>query len=369
MEIKKTKIAYLSSSVSWGGLEMNQLRNAVWMHERGHEIIVLCVENSPFAHQALQYNLYCVFIQRQRKYYDFKAAFKLRTIIRTEGIQTLIIRDTRDMSLAASTKFLSPSSSFKLAYFMEMQLGVQKTNLLHTIRFSFIDVWSCPLHFLEKQVHTMTRFNKAKTRVIPSGLELSNFSSDLSKKAARAALNLPEEKIILGLIGRFDPQKGQLLLLEALEKIQDTRVCVCLLGEATKNEGQAYTESIYEKIKSSGLENRVFIRPFRKDIVTFYKAIDCFIMASKAETFGMVTIEAMASGTPTIGSNAGGTSEILQLGKLGYLFTSLDANSLSETILSFISNPEKINSKRLMEAAKQYDHHQICAEVEKHLEL
>lgn len=364
-----TKIGYICSSTSWGGLEMNQLRNAIWMQQRGHNVVMFCQENSPIHLQSKTANLPIQLIQKHRKYYDFAAGKKLAKLIQAQHVSHLITRDTRDLSVGALAKMFAGKGAFHFSYFMEMQLGVKKTNLLHTIRFQKIDLWSCPLNWLEKQVHTLTRFSKSKTTVIPSGLDLQPFSSAQTQTEARALLNLPTDKIIVGLIGRFDPHKGQVLLLEALTKIQDTNVCVCLLGEPTRNEGTAYFDKIQSTIAENKLEERVFIRPFREDIASFYRAINVFVMASKAETFGMVTIEAMASGTPTIGSNAGGTPEILEQGTLGYLFEPLNANSLAESIEKFVQNPTKIDRNTLQEAARQYDHHRVCELVEKKLNL
>jgi glycosyltransferase involved in cell wall biosynthesis len=122
-------------------------------------------------------------------------------------------------------------------------------------------------------------------------------------------------------------------------------------------------------IREAGLTDRVFVRPFRKDIAVFYKAIDAFVMASKAETFGMVTIEAMACGTPVIGSNAGGTPELLQFGKLGYLFEPLSANHLAAKIEAFIADPDRFESHVLQEAMQKFDHRRVCAMVEERLGL
>lgn len=361
----KMKIAYICSSESWGGLEMNQLRNAVWMHARGHEVVVLCIQHSPIDLNAETEKIPRLYIQKHRKYYDLSAGFRLAKLILEQKISHVIIRDVRDMSVCASAKMMN--KSFHLSYFMEMQLGVKKTNLLHTIRFRAIDLWSCPLNWLEKQVHTMTRFDTQKTCVIPSGLELAPFQTALTQADARQEIDLPTDKIIIGLIGRFDPHKGQVLLLEALKYIYNSEVAVCLLGEPTRNEGTAYFEKIQQTIAENKLDDRVFIRPFRKDIATFYRAIDVFVMASKAETFGMVTIEAMASGTPTIGSNAGGTPEILEFGKLGYLFTPLDAIDLGRAINEYVSNPSFFESKKLQAVSEKYDHESVCERVEKEL--
>lgn len=352
---------------------MNQWRNALWMEERGHKVLIFALKDSPFYKRAKTSSISVIAIKKHRKYYDFGAAFQLIKLLKKEGVSHLIVRDTRDMSISALAKFWSFGFHFHLSYFMEMQLGVQKTNWLHTLRFSQFNLWSCPLAWLQSQVLSKTRFDFDKTAIIPSGLELEPFQSRAknteNQTEARKILELPHDKIIIGLIGRFDPQKGQVLLLEALNACTDKEVCVCLLGEPTLGEGMAYFQKIEKTILENQLQERVFIRPFREDIATFYKAIDAFVMASKAETFGMVTIEAMASGVPTIGSNAGGTPEILEYGKLGFLFEPLNAVSLAKSIDEFLNNPKQISSAILMETAKKYDHHQVCEAVEAALDL
>ncbi len=352
---------------------MNQWRNALWMQERGHKVLMFALHDSPIYRKAESSNIPVIAIKKHRKYYDFGAVFKLIKLLKKEGVSHLIVRDTRDMSIAAMAKFWSFGFRFHLSYFMEMQLGVNKTNWLHTLRFSQFDLWSCPLAWLQSQVLSKTKFDFNKTVVIPSALDLSPFQAvpknAENQKEARKLLGLPENAAIIGLIGRFDPQKGQVLLLEALNACNDKEVCVCLLGEPTLGEGMTYTEKIGKTIDENQLQNRVFIRPFREDIATFYKAIDAFVMASKAETFGMVTIEAMASGVPTIGSNAGGTPEILQYGKLGFLFEPLNATSLANSIDDFLNNRGQISASVLMETAKKYDHLEVCAAVETALNL
>ena len=92
-------------------------------------------------------------------------------------------------------------------------------------------------------------------------------------------------------------------------------------------------------------------------------------MASRAETFGMVTIEAMACGTPTLGSNAGGTPEILDQGKYGVLFEPMNATDLALKIDQIIEEKISIDIVSLKEEVKLYDHNTVCEEVEKALGL
>jgi glycosyltransferase involved in cell wall biosynthesis len=83
----------------------------------------------------------------------------------------------------------------------------------------------------------------------------------------------------------------------------------------------------------------------------------------------MVTIESLACGTPVIGSNAGGTTEIIKKSKGGILFETLNTQSLADQIDRIISEKIYFDSKTLIKMAKVYDHHAVCSQVEKALNL
>ena len=118
-------------------------------------------------------------------------------------------------------------------------------------------------------------------------------------------------------------------------------------------------------IEQHQLKARVSIHPFQDNPSSFYNAIDWLVMATKAETFGMVTIESLACGTPVLGSNAGGTPEILENEKGGMLFQSLDVNDLANKIDLICERRETIEPFALKTMAKKYDHHIVCEMVER----
>ena len=363
----KSKLAYLCSSQSWGGLEMNHIRNAKWMADLGYDTTVICVAGTPIEKYAQELNLTVHTIVPHKKYYDFKQGKILSRYLSENDFTHLLIRSTYDMSITAIVK-RKLKDKIHTSYFMEMQLGVKKTNFLHTLRFKGIDLWSCPLNWLEEQVNTMTRFSN-KTVVIPSGLDLSQFDTIVSQEEARKALDLPRDAMIFGLIGRFDPQKGQLLLLEAMEKSKHKDYHVVLLGEPTKHEGEEYFEKMERVIQNELFKDRVHVRPFMKEVTTFFSAVDWFVMATKAETFGMVTIESLAAGTPVLGSNAGGTPEILQEGKGGRLFSTQNSTDLAKQIDAICGENLKIEARTLQNMAKVYDHNVITKMVAEELNL
>ena len=363
MADKRCNIAYFCPSISWGGLEMNQLNNAKWMQDRNHKVLIFVQKDSRTHQKAIQLGLEVDFVKPHIKYYDLINALRLSRRIKKHQITHLIVRDPKDMSLCALAKSLCFNKVF-LAYFMEMQIGIPKRDILHTIRFRKFDLWSCPLHYLQQQVLDMTRFPKSRISVIPSGLELEHFSNTVDAAEAKIKLELDPHKRYLGLIGRLDPQKGQYFLLEAFNIIKDEiDYDIVFLGESTYGEYEEYVSQLKHFAQENNFENRVHFRPFRNDTETFYAAIELFVMATKSETFGMVTIEAMASGLKIIGSKSGGTLEILKEGGVGLLYEAENKQDLATKIKEAI-NQNNYDKSKVLEAAKRFDFQKICSQVE-----
>ena len=362
--MSKHVIGYFCASDSWGGLEMNQWRNALWMAERGHDVVMFVREGTPAEKAAKESGLVISRVKKHKKYYDYINAKRLKRRISYHRVTHMIVRDPKDMGLCALTKTIMGNKLF-LAYFMEMQLGIPKKDLVHTIRFKKFDLWSCPLPWLAEQVKEKTNFPDERIKIIPSALDLSTYQKEVSKAEAREELQLSNDHKWIGLVGRFDAQKGQLLLLKAFQKVKEqlSAYNLIFLGEKTQGEAEDYYKSMISLIDKNKLKDRVEIRPFRKDVETFYSAIDVFVMATKAETFGMVTIEAMASGCKIIGSNAGGTPEILKHGKYGTLFESQNVEALAQALIQS-TQKATVNSSQLQDEVQQYDFKNVCGLVE-----
>jgi glycosyltransferase involved in cell wall biosynthesis len=360
-------IAYLCSSKSWGGLELNHLRNAQWMEQRGHQVTMFVTQDSPLHQRAIDRQIPCTIIKHQPKYFAWRSAWRLTKFLKTYEITHVFIRDNRDMSLLASVKFLM-GSRLITCYFMEMQLGVSKRGLFHTLRFSWVDFWYCPLPYLENQVKSMTRLRQRKIYSLPSGIEFRGLKKR-DKLSAREILGLPVNQFFFGLIGRFDQQKGQLLLIEALHKAKRKDFNVVFLGEPTKNEEDHISDLMNRKIEEYRLQERVFIRPFMSEIEVFYSAIDMLIMASKSETFGMVTLEALAYGVPVLGSDAGGTPDLLAQGQFGELFTTMNAEDLAKKIDVIMDKLMDLNQDHLRQHLAKFDHQSVCENLEATLKI
>jgi D-inositol-3-phosphate glycosyltransferase len=332
------KIAFYCSSISWGGLEMNTIRYAQALQLEGFEICIYGVVGTSLFKSATELELQVQAVPRNKKYFDFKYSRSLAKIFQKDGIDIVHFRDNRDLDFLGWAKFYS-SRRIKLVYHQAMQLGVSKKDFLHTLRFNRIDAWVSTLDYMKKQVLSHTRFPEKKLHVIPLGAAI-DATTILSKEDARVALNLPNDKFLVGVIGRLDEKKGQLEVIQALSLLKENEkdIHVVFIGDKTKNEAGKYVHKLQHAIEFNHLQEKVSFLPHQSDIQKLYSAFDLVIVPSWEETFGTVTIEAMASRVPVIGSNTAGTAEIL--GNEKFLFQPKSSLSLSQTWLEVMNNDE-----------------------------
>jgi D-inositol-3-phosphate glycosyltransferase len=330
------KIGFYCSSISWGGLEMNSVRYAQALQQENFEIQVYGVAGSSFFQSATELGLPIQAVPRNKKYFDFNHARSLAKIFQKDGIEIVHFRDNRDLDFLGWVKFFS-SGRIKLVYHQAMQLGVSKKDILHTFRFNRIDAWVSTLDYMKKQVLSHTRFPEKKLHVIPLGTNIDSTSIH-SKEKARKLLNLPSTKFLIGVVGRLDEKKGQLEVIQALSMLKETEknIHVVFIGDKTKNEADDYVQKLNDAIEINYLQEKTTFLPHQSNIQKLYGAFDLIIVPSWEETFGTVTIEAMASGVPVIGSNTAGTAEIL--GNETFLFQARNPEDLSETLLNVLQD-------------------------------
>ncbi|WP_143436971.1 glycosyltransferase family 4 protein [Hymenobacter mucosus] len=368
----KFSISLLCLSKSWGGLELNTVRFANWMQQRGWPVQVITVLNSPIAARAQEIGLSVALLQNPWKAADIPAAGRLAGLVRSFGTQVLLVTRNGDLGLAVLCKTLR-LPRLHLVYQQHMQLGLAKRGLVHTLRYRALSAWLSPLPGLARQVLEKTRLAPHKLHVVPLGIELEKFANaSLTQAQARQHLNLhlPDSTVLLGLIGRFDDGKGQDFVVEALAEIrrQYPQVQVLFVGESTRNEGNDYREAVLNRVQTLGLTEAVHVREFTLQPEVAYRALDISITASTNETYGMVTIEAMAAGLPVVASAAGGTLEIVEDGRTGLLYPLRDVAAFTAVVVRLLQTPTlaaSVGQAAQAEALATYSHQRQCELTEK----
>jgi glycogen synthase len=187
--------------------------------------------------------------------------------------------------------------------------------------------------------------------VIPNGIDprdLESFTSDLG--ALRAKYAAPDERLVL-LVGRLVYEKGFHLALDALagpvKRFGDVRFVVAGTGTAEAE--------LKKQARKLGLATHgSFLGWVGDDMLhSLYRISDVCIVPSIYEPFGLVALEAMASGCLTIVADTGGLREVMPGdGSVGLRFRSRDSDSLGETLEEMLADDDA--RSRLVAAAREH---------------
>ena len=180
--------------------------------------------------------------------------------------------------------------------------------------------------------------------VIPCGVDVERFQPR-DKRRARLDLSLPAAAPILLFVGRLQPSKGIDILLRAAAEIRRDRpnVYVLVVGGGLDERDERETAELQRLQRLGaelGLHNVHYVRAQPQEtLAKYYAAADVFVMPSHYESFGMVVLEAMACGTPVVGSDVGGLSHTIADGESGLLVPPGDWRAFAGAIARLLASP------------------------------
>ena len=324
----------MCSSDAWGGLEINILNLAKWLTQRGHQITIFCDTDSTIAQEAIKVGVATLQYTYKGKHLNFKAARRLGRLLDEAQIPTLLIGHYEQFYIGMLSKRFS-KQSIKTVYLQQMQMKHRKKDLYHRYFYSKIDAWIVPLELLKKQLLQNINIAASKVHVIPLTIEVDRFANAKEhREEARKMFEIPQNAFVAGVIGRIDKEKGQEYLIKAIEILtqEDLHVYGLCVGAETVGGEKGHLRYLEKMAVEHHLMDLIHFRPFTEDAPKAFGALDVFVMASVSEPFGMVTVEAMASGLPVIGTDAGGTTELLDNGKAGILIPPEDEKAMADAL-------------------------------------
>ncbi len=201
----------------------------------------------------------------------------------------------------------------------------------------------------EQDLRILYEADPAKIQIIPCGFDPAEVWP-MEKSLARRILGLRQDERIILQLGRLVPQKGVDNVIRGFARlVRDYGIKARLLivgGSSEKPDPRITPEigRLQEVAREEGVEGYVtFVgRRGRKAIKYLYSAADVFVSTPWYEPFGITPVEAMACGTPVIGSNVGGIRSTVQDGKTGYLIPPDDPDLLAERLADLYGNPVRL---------------------------
>ncbi len=164
-----------------------------------------------------------------------------------------------------------------------------------------------------------------KVGVVNPGVDLEVFGPG-DQNAARRAVGVPEDAVVLAFVGRIQPLKAPDLLIRAAARMLSrdpglrSRLVVAIIGGPSGN-GMEHPEAHAELARELGVDDVTrFVKPLeRTGLADWYRAASVVCVPSYSESFGLVALEAQACGTPVVAAAVGGLTTAVANGQTGLL--------------------------------------------------
>ncbi|MFC7754266.1 D-inositol-3-phosphate glycosyltransferase [Tsukamurella soli] len=174
-----------------------------------------------------------------------------------------------------------------------------------------------------RQLERLHGVARGRIDVVHPGADLRRYTPG-SRSAARAALGLADDEVVLTFVGRIQPLKAPDLLLRAAAPLiaahPERRIRVLVVG-GPSGSGLDRPDALIGLARDLGITDSVTFLPPRApdDLVQVYRASDLVVVPSYNESFGLVAVEAQAAGTPVLAADVGGLSVAVADGVSGRL--------------------------------------------------
>ncbi len=333
---------------------MNVLRFLRWMKERGWPVGLYGNPDTRMYREARESGIKVGTVVSNLRSGDLVNSLRLAKQLRRDNVRWLIAHRSQDLFLAVFAQLMARRTC-QLIYHQHMHIGKDKKDFYHRWLYRRLDALVTPVPWLAERVLEKTSVPQERLHIIPRGIEVARYTDHKPDKVqARANLDLPEGVPIIGLIGRLDRKKGQDIVIRALAQVHAAGypAHLLLVGDQSFDEGDRYAQAVRALVHDTGLADYIHFRPHRPDVEEAYAALDIFVLASKSECYGMVTIEALTSGLPVVGTNDGGTVSLIDPGRNGLLVTPQNVDELTAALVGLLKEPEKI-ARMGLEAQKE----------------
>lgn len=167
-------------------------------------------------------------------------------------------------------------------------------------------------------------------------------SSNSEGRGFRSEHGLTHRDILVGIIGRISPEKGQAVFVEALLPLlrELDSVHGFIIGAADDRDHH-YEAQLQDTINRSGLAHRFHWTGWRNDVHAILPALDLVALTSVREGFPMTVLEAMAAAKPVVAFSAGGAAEAIVDGVTGLVVPPGDVAAMTQAIRRLALNPEE----------------------------
>jgi D-inositol-3-phosphate glycosyltransferase len=194
------------------------------------------------------------------------------------------------------------------------------------------------------QLVGLYRAEPGRIRLVPPGVDHELFFPR-DRDRAKARLHLANLRLLL-FVGRLQAHKGPDVAVRALaeavarDPAATADVVLAIVGGPSGSDHGAEVARLMDLASALGVSERVILFPPQPQsrLADFYAAAETVLVPSRSESFGLVALEAQASGTPVVASAVGGLRYIVEDGVTGHLVEGHDPADHAERVLSILGD-------------------------------
>lgn len=238
-------------------------------------------------------------------------------------------------------------------------------NYLIKQSFSLADIIISSSKYFVEESRYLSKY-KDKVKVIPNGIKIEEYSTNIPKEQARRKLNLPTDKKIILFLSVLTPKKGPHILLKAMEQIVE-EVPDAMLLMAGSGPIKSELEKLMQKLR---LNDKIEFTGYVEETLKpyYYKAADVFCLPSvlATEVFPLTLLEASASGLPLVVSDLTTFKCIVEDGYNGFFTERGNQKKLAERIIYLLQNDDirERMGRNARRKSEKYSWESIAKEIE-----
>jgi glycosyltransferase involved in cell wall biosynthesis len=205
--------------------------------------------------------------------------------------------------------------------------------------------------------------SSTRLAVIPNSVDVQRFLPSAAARAlARQRLQLPDDALVIGAVGRLSEQKrpGKLITLFAMLRERFPSLHLVLAGSGPLE------AAARAQVERMGLTHCVRFTGFTDAVETVMPALDLHLLMSRNEGFGIATIEAMACGIPAVATAVPGSVDILRDSEGGLLIPADDLTVAAYRVGALLDDPARraaMGSKARDEVVERYSNSVVGMQV------
>ncbi len=205
-----------------------------------------------------------------------------------------------------------------------------------------------------------------KIKLLGNGVDLSKFApwrfdADFRRRK-RTEIGVPEDAVVVGIIGRLVREKGYFELFEAMRNVMavNNNVWLVIIGPEEPEKADRISTDSFSRF---GIEHHTRYLGLRNDMPELLACCNIYTLPSWREGFPRSAIEAAAMGLPIVATNIRGCRQVVEDGVNGFLVPPQDSTALKNAITKLVEDDqlrEKMGHSGFLKARREFDEKTVC---------